>query len=592
MRRLVLFLVLAPAFLAGAHPAAAATWRVTTGADAGPGSLREIVAQVQPGDTISLNSQSVSLGRPIALDTERVTVKGPGTLVDKSAVPQYGSGTSGGFALFVSGSDVTVDGVEFVDVPLVIAPETIELVSGVKVYSSQFRGRHGVVWVLKGTSGIQVGDVKRGNTFTGSQDTAVTLELTDDTKVVQNTFRNTGDWAIHDSASEGLLLRLNRALGGSVIRVESKQAVLDENTVEKGKLAAFQVAPSGAGPDDVLLTGNTALDSRSHGYLIEPNARYVKLRNDFALDNRANGVIFAPNARGEVVGGQFRRNGRAGIYVAAGAVVRISQVKTTSNAWPGIDLDPIGVTPNGSKKAGNADLDWSENVRWNAATKKYEGDTCPGCRVEVYEIESPPRKGNPKNGEGAFFLAAVAADAGGHWEYPKAGTIECPPAERLTTTTTSGAGEDAHTSEFSPEIDCKATPPPATGKGGGSASTTPRKVAPPKCPPCTSTVTWLIYVPLAVRHLQYTIVGPDGAQIATLWPGVAQSAALKPTGKITEVKGVKLREVALTLTLKGEAPAGSRALTIAIRFEWGKAGGPPVVVITTTIGKIVIRFGG
>jgi hypothetical protein len=592
VRRLTVLLVLVPAFLAGVEAAGAATWRVTTGADSGAGSLREIVAQVQPGDTISLNGQTVSLGRPVHIDTEGVSVKGPGTLVDKSAVPQYGSGTGGAFALFVSGSNVTVDGVDFVDVPLVISPETIELVSGVAVYSSRFRGRHGVVWVLKGTSKTQVGDVRRGNTFTGSQDAAVTLELTDDTKVVQNTFRNTGDWAIHDSASEGLLLRLNRALGGSVIRVESKQATLDENTVEKGKLAAFQVAPSGAGADDVLLTGNTALESRSHGYLVEPNARYVKLRKDFSLDNRGNGVIFAPGARGEVVGGQFRRNGRAGIYVAAGAVVRISQVRTTSNTWPGIDLDPIGVTPNGSKKAGNLDLDWPERIRWSSAKKKYEGEACPGCRIEVYEIESPPRTGNPKNGEGAFFLAAVTADAAGHWEYPKDGAIECPAAERLTTTTTSGSGEDAHTSEFSPEIDCKSAPPPATGKGGGSASTTPRKVMPPKCPPCTSTITWLIYVPLEVRHLHYTIVGPDGAQLATLWPGVAQSAALKPTGRIKEVKGVKLREVALTLTLKGEAAAGSQAVTIAIRFEWGKGGGPAVTVITTTIGTITIRFGG
>jgi len=231
----------------------------------------------------------------------------------------------------------------------------------------------------------------------------------------------------------------------------------------------------------VLVEDNTVSDHTGDGIAVQAPTTTVTLRANVVSDASMAGIILSnregppveiedgsvtrsggpglwvlAESRASVAGGEYRDNGDAGILLLPDTQVSISRVGMSDNAGPGIDLFPAEVTPNDQPKTANADLDWPENLRLDVPTQKIEGDTLPDTRVEGYVVEGDPRAGNPQNGEGTLFQAAVTADAMGHFVYPAEGALDCPAAAALTFTATRADG--LTTSEFSPDFDCDEPP--------------------------------------------------------------------------------------------------------------------------------------
>jgi hypothetical protein len=165
------------------------------------------------------------------------------------------------------------------------------------------------------------------------------------------------------------------------------------------------------------------------------------------VDGNGTGILV--ERRASIRGTTVRGNRRAGILVQPNAEAQIRGLLAGGNGGPGIDLAPLGVTPNGSRKTANDDLPFPD-AKYDGKTGKLRGMACAGCTIEVYESEDGSKRGNPKNGEGRKPLGTARAGADGRWVFPAARTLDCPRSGKVTMTATRG---DV-TSEFSVDVEC------------------------------------------------------------------------------------------------------------------------------------------
>ena len=272
----------------------------------------------------------------------------------------------------------------------------------------------------------------------------------------------------------GILARCNAESGNPVGPTRIADNVLEGNefgllfdcprnaargTIEGNRVTGNRKAGLAAKGTDLKVTGNTAEANRAQGLVINAPWGDVALSGNKVTDNRDIGVQFRSRSRAVMTGGQVSGNGKAGTRVDNAARVRISKVEFGGNAGPGIDLLPVGVTPNGSKKLSNENIDWPS---YKFSSGKLKGRACPRCIVEAFAREDGNRSGNPRNGEGVRFIASVAAKANGSFTYPASGRLSCADAKKLTFTATDRRGDSDVTSEFSEDPKCAAPDDPGT----------------------------------------------------------------------------------------------------------------------------------
>jgi len=251
--------------------------------------------------------------------------------------------------------------------------------------------------------------------------------------------------------------------GGRALDLYKPEAVHVEGnrTVGNRGTGIAVVAPA---DDETLLHGNTATDNADVGIGVREGPGIVHVEANVVARNGTAGVAIIKGARARILGGSVTDNTGPGVLVLEDGRTEISEVTFGGSEGPGIDLLPEGVTPNAETKLANGDLDWPRELAIDATQRALVGQTEPGARVEVYEVEGGAREGNPMNGEGAVFLGSVLADGAGRFAFPLEEFGGCDPA-RLITTTATVAGAPAVTSEFSPDFPCE-EPPPATDTDG------------------------------------------------------------------------------------------------------------------------------
>jgi hypothetical protein len=248
---------------------------------------------------------------------------------------------------------------------------------------------------------------------------------------------------------------------------DAKRGTVKDNAAKGNRRAGVGIQGT-----RVDVAGNTATGNGAAGIAVNAPRGGVRLVGNEVSGNRSTGIEFKKRTRATVTGGSVHDNRGPGARVEGRALVAISRVEFARNAGAGIDLLPAGATPNRARKPENRNIDWPEAI-YDPASGKIEGRTCSRCAVEAFTVEAGARAGNPRNGEGAEFLAAVTAKGGGSFTYPARGRIGCAAARKITFTATQ---RRTATSEFSEDVKCAAEepkPPEEKPPGcGGNAATT------------------------------------------------------------------------------------------------------------------------
>ncbi len=227
---------------------------------------------------------------------------------------------------------------------------------------------------------------------------------------------------------------------------------IESNTVERTTGIGVNLSVPSAVAE---LRGNTVLRATNSGVYIHPGEGVSRLTDNLIRDCGGSGIYCTRKVLAEVVGGEVKGNAEAGVFVGPQSRVRVSGVAMGANGGPGIDLLPIGVTPNSTPRRTNENIPCPDRLRHDDVSMKVLGRTVPASVVDVFRRETGARTGNPKNGEGVVFLGRVTAEADGSFTWPIAGAITCGEAKKLCFTSTV-AGSTPYTSEFSPDLKCTA----------------------------------------------------------------------------------------------------------------------------------------
>lgn len=363
--------------------------------------------------------------------------------------------------------------------------------SGVVIRGSRFSGRAGVS--LTSTDGALVAD----NTFELEPGNAAVSDMTstglrvaaNDVKGGSLTLRVVTATVIGNAISAGVRVYVRDWPGGSAKIIQNRVTVggltsgivaeaasrieVSGNTVTGPGVRRGRPGPAGIvagcandGDGTIVVSRNTVSGARI-GISLQCNRRFgIRLEGNIVRDNALAGIVAdaeeavltgtraSGNGVGVLVksgkmvvrGGALRDNGGAGLRVEAGATATASRVLTGGNSGPAIDLAPAGQTPNSVRKLANGDLDWPAKLEYDTETGKLRGTSCSGCRVEVYEAVD-----DDENGEGLRYLGTVKAGAGGAFEYPAKGEVDCPATGKVTVTATHPRGG---TSELSEDVEC------------------------------------------------------------------------------------------------------------------------------------------
>jgi hypothetical protein len=235
---------------------------------------------------------------------------------------------------------------------------------------------------------------------------------------------------------------------GVFVNGKWKELSISDNTIFGNIGGGVIVQASTSKLEGVTAKGNNI--SGNNGTGMEVRGTKITAADNIVNSNGGDGMRFRSTAEGHILKGAARANSGAGIFVDQDASVQISQVEFGSNSGPGIDLSPDGVTDNASRKLGNNDIDWPEvtpDRLGNSIDKQgyIRGRSYPRCIVEAYEVESGPRTGNPRHGEGLHYLASATADDQGTF-------VIGPLSTQGNVTLTATTSDLRYTSEFSPDI--------------------------------------------------------------------------------------------------------------------------------------------
>ena len=192
------------------------------------------------------------------------------------------------------------------------------------------------------------------------------------------------------------------------------------------------------------LQGGINIDgSGNSGSQISQNRIGVSLA-DTPIPNHSYGIKVRFHAANQTIGPAniIANNFAMGVHIAQNDDVianTITQNAIFNNGGLGIDIDPVGVNPNGaySKNGPNRRLDFPV-ISW-ASPASVQGTACPGCVIEFFLADDVA--GN--HGEGPNVLGETTADGSGNFD------VTLPTLEIDQIITSTATDSEGNTSEFS-----------------------------------------------------------------------------------------------------------------------------------------------
>jgi hypothetical protein len=305
-----------------------------------------------------------------------------------------------------------------------------------------------------------------------------------------------------------LLTVTNNLLGGSIedgIRIccgefqrGVQRSVISNNTIADNGRDGVEVNSShgiNVGPGNIITRNGGTVNELNDGIKIDIFAS-VLMFDRFGIEVRADGNTITQN--------QIYQNGGLGIDQAGYSLTADPLAPIPDDieyTIVGCHLFPLAAV------AANDCL--HPPVLATVGSDAVTGQTCAGCRVEVFLAnDQPPDQLDDigqQHGEGETFLAVGSADSGGHFSLRLPCNLN---AGQLTATSTDGSG---NTSEFSANL-------AFNGTGGGCTPTatptgTVHPATPTRTPPATATATRTPTPPAATATATRTVT-------ATAVPGI------------------------------------------------------------------------
>jgi Tol biopolymer transport system component len=283
------------------------------------------------------------------------------------------------------------------------------------------RGAFGAIHVIRGTNALEITE----NQITDNLCRGILIQPGHSALVKGNT--------VQDNRGEGLYLQ----------PTASVQA--EDNTFEKNRRAGIFL-----GADSTAELDNNTLRGTAGPGIKAAKRAHVKGEGNVVEANAGPGILLQGEATANLSKGAVRNNRGAGITISTKSLAEISQVSFTGNLGPGIDVAAPGSTPNKFPKRGNNDLDFPDELTFDASARMIRGKAEPGVLVELFRVESGARSGNPRNGEGVTYVGSTVATGNGMFSIPPG---PCAPGDKFCLTATRG-GSPPVTSEFSEDVEC------------------------------------------------------------------------------------------------------------------------------------------
>ncbi len=373
--------------VAGDRPAPASLWTVTNHADAGPGSLRQVLLNASNGDTIVFlpsvfppsNPQTITLTSAlptITQDNLTIDASNAGVILDGNAIASPCTG------LAIEANGVTVRGLQIINFSG----------SGIGIFGAHNR--------IGGDPGVGIGPYGQGNLVSKNAQGIGMIGTSTFSNTIQGNLIGvdpTGklDWGnegdgIHLNAAHHNLIRSN-VIGGNTMGIQA------------------------------CCTSETSYN------IIRENWIGIAKDGITPIPNDLNGVWFHDGARDNTVGpgNLIAYNLSTGIIMhnAASRGNTITQNRIFSNGG-GIEL------ADGS----NGGIMAPGVMAFHLTSGMVMGFACPGCQVEIF---------SDQDDQGGIFEGGVQSDAAGYFVFTKGTALTGP---HLTATSTDAGG---NTSAFS-----------------------------------------------------------------------------------------------------------------------------------------------
>ena len=486
---------------------------VTTNADAGPGSLRQAILDANAAagaDLITFNlpagSTSIALASQLPTITEALTIDGttqPGS-GGNPIVELNGSGAgAGAHGLVITGGNTVIRGLvinRFGGDGIRIETAGSNVIEnnyiGTNVAGTADLGNGGAGVHIIGTASNNVGGTLAAarNVISGNGGSGILIEGAGAT---QNTVE--GNY-IGTSASGAA------AIGNAGSGVTLGSGAVD-NLIGGSAIGAANVISGNA------LAGVAILGADANGNTIQNNLIGTNAANSAGLGNNGDGV-FVVSSSNSITLNRIAFNGSNGVEVASGTGNVISTNSISDNGALGIDLAPLGVTPND-----NDDVDTGANNLQNfpvitAASSVGNTTTITGTlestpsstfRIEFYTNTACDASGN---GEGLTYLGftTVTTNASGMAEFTASYGVPIGGVATVTAIAINAAGD---TSEFSPCFSVATT-----------ADVSLTKTSTPDPIPVGNELTYTIVVtnsgPLAASNVQLFESTPSGTTFVSM----------------------------------------------------------------------------
>lgn len=489
--------------------AEAATITVTSTADSGPGSLRQAILDTNtlPGsDTIKFDipgpgPHTIALASALPAITDTLILDGttePDSTPGSPVVVLEGSatapGTDGlvlqapssvvrgiaiagfrGDGIVIAGAGGVLEG-SIVGIPagnlgsgVVIDGASNARVGGSGAARNVISGNGAYGVFVSGASGTSIlgnfiGTSAAGTSAVPNAFDGMLVFQSDDTSISGNVIAGNGASGVYvDTGSTGASIFDNfigaDATGSAVIGNALDGVVIDGaagNAV--GAPGAGNIISNNGGPGVTITgpgaTGNTVQGNRIGTGSTDADARGNAFEGVYVVDAPGNTIGGTINGAGNVIA----YNGAAGVFVDIGAGNDILGNSIFANVGLGIDLDPVGVTPNDQDDtdSGANGLQNSPvfSVSGTAVQGTLQGEPSATYRVELFVNVACDPAGS---GEGAIFAGAVsfATNASGAGAFTATLAAPLASGQVLTATATGPSG----TSEFSA---CVAASAPGT----------------------------------------------------------------------------------------------------------------------------------
>jgi len=441
-------------------PRTAYTFTVNSTADPGDGTcdsnectLREAItaANTLPGkdkivfsiDCLDKGIPYITVHSPLPTITDPVIIEGyMGTSCPLYAFLNGASAGDNASGLHITAGDSTIKGLNILNFDgrgILLESKGGNTIRGL----SATNNRDGIA-ILSGD-----GNTIQSSDFFQNKGNGIVLTNTDN-----NVIRSSG---VQQNGGDGIILTnsSNNTIGANDVYQNGGDGIAlassSNNVIEDNKIGTSGNDDQGNGGNGLTIDGGT-------NNTVKNNLISTNVGNGIEVRGGSSGNVFQGNQIGNRISGGFYSyyagNGGAGIRILSGTRNKITANSIHSNGKLGIDLSPLGVTPNdqgdGDSGANNLqNFPVIEDVQSGNTSVAVAGtlDSTPNTRFRLEFFAS--RQCDPsKFGEGETFLGSVTVttDAKGSAAFQFGDYLYNPVGPYVTVTATD---PDGNTSEFS-----------------------------------------------------------------------------------------------------------------------------------------------